>query len=814
MSVKRRWFYNFFAGFALVLAAIIWVLFAPVRLGGQNEYIIINGNSMEPAIKTGDLIILRKADAYQVGDAVAYRSPSMKNVVFHRIIGMELDHYIFQGDHNDWVDSYKPTFSELAGKQWIYIPNAGKVVEWVRKPLFAGLLVAVCGGIILGFLLKKSKKKKIDVAVDPISRFKERIVKTWDAASRSKNAVPKSAMTVIDPLSTAEQNKSRQNLKAREINGAIEVSFFVFGLFALAFLALGAFAFFNPLTRLTTEDYPYRQKGNFSYTAPAPAGVYDSQTVQSGDPVFTKLTCKMNLLFNYVIGGEGLQNLSGTHQLTAVLSDPVSGWTRTLPLEQPQTFTQDIFTSQVLVDLCQMQTITKEMEAQTGMSLYNYSLAINPNVVISGQIQNTDLNDTFTTPLVFQLDAVRASMVKSDPQADPLNPTKDGLAQYEFIGPNSLTILNNKLPVVSARTISAVGFVISLLGLAGLLMIISRTSKRSREMLVRMKYGSSMVDVESSDAHLSRPSVDVKDIDDLARLAERNNTVILHEARGWLHTYLVEADQVTYRYTLNEVQDNPINGEQRSDSVSALNLQQGITNGEFKVYYQPIVSILDKHIIAVEALLRWQHPQNGLMSANEFISQAETTGLIDVLGEWVLQEASRQVKEWRKDNNPLRLAVNFSRRQIEKHPARLISQVLERTGLGLDALQIEVSENSLLQDPELIYKNLVEMQKMGVHLSVDGYTGDSSLTNLQQLPFESIKIGRNLIMKLDQPREAEYVQGIISAALDRGLSVVAEGVENRFQMNVLRSQYCNQAQGFLIARPAPADEISALLAGE
>jgi EAL domain-containing protein (putative c-di-GMP-specific phosphodiesterase class I) len=305
--------------------------------------------------------------------------------------------------------------------------------------------------------------------------------------------------------------------------------------------------------------------------------------------------------------------------------------------------------------------------------------------------------------------------------------------------------------------------------------------------------------------------VDVVDIDDLVRLAERNNTVVLHEVKGWLHTYLVEADQVTYRFILNAALENPDLLIRQNSHISAFNLQQGIDNAEFRIYYQPIVSILDKKILAVEALLRWERPHNGMVAAKDFILQAETTGLIDILGEWVLQEASKQVKEWRKNGLPLRLVVNFSRRQIEMNPAHLISHVLEQTGMDLDDLQIEISETCLLKDPDLIYSNLTELQKMGVHLSVDGYTGISSLTNLKQIPFESIKIDGSLIKQLDQPLGAEYVQAIISAVLDRGLNVVAEGVENHFQMNMLRSQYCSQAQGYLIAHPSPAAEMTIML---
>lgn len=458
-----------------------------------------------------------------------------------------------------------------------------------------------------------------------------------------------------------------------------------------------------------------------------------------------------------------------------------------------------------------MQTIIKGMETQTGMSPYTYTLSINPMVVVSGKLNNTKFFDTFTAPLVFQLDTVHASMVKPDPLLDPLNPIKNGLAELEAPGPNSLSILGLSIPVAAARTLSLVGFTISLIGFFALFMVISKTTKQSKEMSLRLKYGSSMVDVEPTKAHRTRTMVDLLTMDDLALLAERNNKVIFHEKRGWLHTYQVEADQITYRFTLAEMHGNPGVNTRQANHVSAFNLQEGINKGEFQVFYQPIISLVDRKVQAVEALLRWERPHNGMVDAKDFIVQAETTGLIDTLGEWILLEASKQVKEWRQNGLPLRLVVNFSRRQIEMHPARLIAQVLEKTGMHLEDLQIEISENSLLKNPELIFSNLYELKKMGIHLSVDGYTGISSLTNLKHIPFESIKIDCSLIKQLDQPEGAGYVQAIISAVIQRGLNVVAEGVESHFQMNLLRSHYCSQAQGFLIAQPAPADEISVLL---
>lgn len=812
MVNKRRLFFNFFAGFVFLLSIILGIFFAPIQLGGLNEYILINGNSMEPTIQQGDLIIVRKTDQYRIGDAVAYLNPDLQKVVFHRIVGLTLDRFNFQGDNNTWIDSYKPSLNELIGKQWIQIPIAGKIGNWMRNPLIFALINGGLGGLFLSIVFHRSSKKTPSTKLGPFTKIKAWINKIRDGATHAVFTNSTSSITSNNPYSASDESIFEPILKTKEINGVIEISFFVLGLLAIVSLGTGIFAFSAPLNHIASQDNFFSQVGAYSYNAATPVGVYDSQMINSGDPIFTKLICKMNLMFIYVIVGDGLRNLTGTHQLAAVISDPVSGWARTIPLEEKQSFTRENFTSQVQVDLCQLQAITKEMEIQTGTTPGTFLLNIIPNVSITGQIKKADLKETFTAPLSFNLDTLRVYMVKANPLIDPLNPFIDGTVKSEFIEPNSLNIFSTKFPVASTRIISVLCFLISLFGLAVLLTLISRTSRGSSELQVRMKHGSSMVDVKSSETTPSRPTVDVMNIDDLARLAERNNTVILHETRGRQHTYLVEADQVKYRFILNEVLNNTKNDGRQENRISAFNLQQGIVKNEFIIHYQPIISILDQQIMAVEALLCWQHPQNGLLSARNFINEAETTGLIDVLGKWVLHDSSLQVREWQKERFPLRLAVNFSRSQIEKHPAQLINQVLNQTGMSIYALQVEISETSLLKNPESILSNLMELKQMGAHLTIDGYTGDSLLKSLKELPFESIKIDRSLIMKLNQPQGANRVLGIISAALNRGLKVVAEGVETDFQMNMLRSQFCSQAQGFLIAYPAPADKISAFLA--
>ncbi|NTU74759.1 MAG: EAL domain-containing protein, partial [Anaerolineaceae bacterium] len=435
---------------------------------------------------------------------------------------------------------------------------------------------------------------------------------------------------------------------------------------------------------------------------------------------------------------------------------------------------------------------------------------IDPRIEIAGTLSGIELKTSFRPELVFQFDKVQIYMVQNDPEVDPLAPVMEGFITNQYITANTLKIFALTLTVAGARSLTVLGLLISLGALLLLSFVVASIGGTSKETLVRMKYGSLLVDVQPRSLELDKPAVEVVSVDDLAKLAERNNAMILHEIQGYVHTYLVEGDQITYRYTLNEGPE----GQTVLDSdpsISSFNLRQGIERGEFKVYYQPIVSLLDEKIIAVEALMRWQHPQNGLISAKDFIRAAESTGLIDTLGEWMLQVACAQLKEWRADGNPLRLSVNFSRRQLEKDPAQIIARVLTKTGLTADALQIEIPEDSLTVNPKHILANLARLKELGVNISVDGFSGQSSLSSLHELPIDSIKIDRLVIDKVNRPEDAEYIQGIISAALEQGLNVVAEGVETEEQMSFLRSQLCTQAQGYLIARPAPAQELTELL---
>jgi EAL domain-containing protein (putative c-di-GMP-specific phosphodiesterase class I) len=240
-------------------------------------------------------------------------------------------------------------------------------------------------------------------------------------------------------------------------------------------------------------------------------------------------------------------------------------------------------------------------------------------------------------------------------------------------------------------------------------------------------------------------------------------------------------------------------------------LRRGLERQEFQVHYQPIVSLADGKITGVEALLRWQHPQRGLVFPAEFIPAAEATGLIEPIGEWMLPVACAQCKAWQKAGVPLTLAVNLSERQLEGDPVKIISRVLQNTGMDPHTLQIEIPETRLIESIHKILPRLQELKSLGIQISMDDFVGQSSLSSLERFPLDSVKIDRPLIERLINPEGGTIVRRMIAAALSLGLNVVAEGVETEEQLGFLRSNLCTLAQGYLLGRPASAQETTQLL---
>jgi diguanylate cyclase (GGDEF)-like protein len=245
-----------------------------------------------------------------------------------------------------------------------------------------------------------------------------------------------------------------------------------------------------------------------------------------------------------------------------------------------------------------------------------------------------------------------------------------------------------------------------------------------------------------------------------------------------------------------------------------MEMRRALIRGELRVYYQPIVSLATDEIVAVEALARWEHPNRGLLRPDAFIPLAEETGLIVPLGSWVLREACRQLGEWTGDRARLGLTVNFSARQLsEKGVVEEVAGTVDRAGLSGRRLTLEITESAIMQDAANAGALLSRMRAMDLEVSLDDFgTGHSSLSQLDQLPFDNLKIDRSFVSSMGTGRgNPAIVRTIVDLGHHLGMRVVAEGVETEGQRRALRDMGCDYAQGYFYSPPVEAAAAGKLL---
>jgi diguanylate cyclase (GGDEF)-like protein/PAS domain S-box-containing protein len=246
-------------------------------------------------------------------------------------------------------------------------------------------------------------------------------------------------------------------------------------------------------------------------------------------------------------------------------------------------------------------------------------------------------------------------------------------------------------------------------------------------------------------------------------------------------------------------------------------LRRALDHGELRVHYQPIVRMETGKVSEVEALVRWQHPTRGLVSPGEFIPLAEETGLIIPLGQWVLEEACRQVAAWHKQfpsEPPLTLSVNLSPRQFQKpNLVADVVQALHQTGLPACCLKLEITEGVIMRDVEVTIGTLWELKNLGLQLAIDDFgTGYSSLSYLKRLPLDVLKIDRSFVSGIGQSAEdAAIVHAIMALARSLNLTVTGEGIETAEQAALLGEWGCDRGQGYLFSRPLDDQAAGALL---
>ena len=285
---------------------------------------------------------------------------------------------------------------------------------------------------------------------------------------------------------------------------------------------------------------------------------------------------------------------------------------------------------------------------------------------------------------------------------------------------------------------------------------------------------------------------------------------------------LRDADLAMYRAKRSETEDTVIfDTTMHQAAISRLNmetdLRRAFARGEFMVYYQPIVTLAERRIVAFEALLRWHHPEKGVLGPDSFLSVVEDTGMLATLSWWVLEQACRQAQEWGRvfvNGSPLGMSVNVSASMFRaENSAQRVKDIVHDAGIAPQHLSLELTERDCMDHEEATQAVLADLRRFGIKINMDDFgTGYSSLSYLQRCAYDTLKIDRSFVQSLgSEAQSLAIIKTIVGLGRMLNMNVVAEGVESQGQLEALVSLDCPEAQGFWFSRPVPATEASELL---
>jgi signal peptidase len=509
----------FLTALTLILILGAWTNFAPLQFGGQASYVVVAGASMEPSLQRGDLVVARQSSQYEIGDIVTYLHPKVGPVI-HRVIDENGARFIVKGDNNDWIDTYQPTSSEVIGRAWLHLPNAGQYISKLRTPGWMALISVVLGLMIMTTILKDKEQKSRWL---PLEQLPWENWQGW----------------------------------LSELTKYLETIFFLLSAIGLLSIVLAAVAFTRPIQVGVVEEIPYQHNGYFDYSAYVPYGVYNSNKIQSGEPVFLELTDRVRFQFTYQIEGEDLAAVSGNQRLLAEVSD-INGWKRSLEIGPMDTFTGSEFESQGFLDISQVRSILTDLEEVTGLKRPHYILSVYPEIEVSGVLSGSEFSDQFSPRLEFLLDAVQLQLVRSNSpleESNPLQSSASGVLERLKQVPNTISIFSLEFPVAKVRWIAGAGLLLTLLGGIGLIYLAKYSRHQGAPAEIQLKLNNRLVAIENGDLDNSSRVVQVASIEDLTRLADHEGQMILHEVRGTVHHYYLDHGELTYHFIAREPDD-------------------------------------------------------------------------------------------------------------------------------------------------------------------------------------------------------------------------------------------------------------------
>lgn len=477
------------------VAALAWLL--PASVGGGASYVITHGISMEPGFHTGDLAIVHQADGYKVGDVVAYHSEQMNTVVMHRIIAVDGDRYSFKGDNNSFTDVDHPTAGDFLGRLAVRIPEGGTWLQRLGSPL--GLAVVAFALLVGGGAATTTTRHR---------RKRRRA-----AVSRHISASPAPALT-LGSLPTS--------LRFSAALGAV---------FAIMGAALGALAWSGPLEEPATSHIKTGTRMDFSYTAAVgQSAAYDGNTVSSPDPVFRKLTDTVDIHFTY-------HGDPGTLSVKAALSTP-GGWHSNILLAGPETISGPGYEGKVTLDLKALDAKAQAASAVTGLPAGPLSILVTPQVT-------TAAGSDFEPALKLNLTPLQLALTGGP---DTLTVADTATTEQTAMTPRMLGLNGMNVTAATARIMSAVLLLAALVIGAVVVIFARRTAPADEAAAIRRRYAALLVRVHPMPAPQGRPVIDVTAFSTLAKLAERYGLLVLHWSRSGVETFIVQDENITYRY--------------------------------------------------------------------------------------------------------------------------------------------------------------------------------------------------------------------------------------------------------------------------
>lgn len=484
--------------FVLAGMASLLALSGIVLLSGQMSVVITHGDSMEPVYHQGDLVIVDRKPSYAIGEIAAYRLPEKNEVALHRIIAGGSDAFVFKGDNNESIDPLTPGADDLTGRAVLHIPQGGVWLERLTSPPVLGVVaftLIMSGGAATTIRQRRKRRKA--------------------AMSRHTTEL------TIRPLAIAGLPPSLR------ISAIITLVLTVLG------VALGALAWSGPLEESKASEIKNGTQMDFSYSADVgKSPAYDGTTAIAPDPVFRKLANIVDVRYSYT--GD-----PGTIAVTAKLSTS-AGWHSTMPLAAPATFTGEKYEGTVQLDLNALEAKTQAAAAAIGVSAGPVSIAVTPEITTTSGAKFTPELKLTMTPLQLGL---------ANGQTD-LTVTDSSTVQQLVIGPRMLGFNGWMITALAARIMSTVLLLAAISTAAVIVVFARRTAPSDEAAAIRRRYAALLVRVHPITAPQGRPVIDVTSFATLATLAERYGLLVLHWSRSEVETFLVQDENITYRYRI------------------------------------------------------------------------------------------------------------------------------------------------------------------------------------------------------------------------------------------------------------------------